>query len=300
MKFSKIVCIDETGLTDAAIDALCQFTEEIDRYSDIPANNEVIIERAQDADVILVSWNTTIDAEVIAACEKLKYIGMCCSLYDADSANVDIKAAQHHGITVKGVKDYGDEGVVEFIISELIQLLKGLGQHQWKPEPVELTGRKLGIIGMGKTGSMLADAALAFGMEVYYYSRTRKTAIEAKGIGYLPLDDLLSTSDIISTHLPKHTTILNQQHFSMLQPGAIIVNTSLGPTFHVPSFLAWVGQSGNYAILDADGASGYTDLFNDTAGVILSDKVAGWTSEARNRLSRKVVDNIRTYLKEAK
>jgi lactate dehydrogenase-like 2-hydroxyacid dehydrogenase len=79
---------------------------------------------------VLVSWNTQIRAGVLRASPRLAYVGMCCSLYDERSANVDIEAARDLGITVRGVRDYGDEGVVEFIFAELIGLFKGIGQHQ--------------------------------------------------------------------------------------------------------------------------------------------------------------------------
>ncbi|MTI96263.1 MAG: hypothetical protein FH749_12430 [Firmicutes bacterium] len=124
---------------------------------------------------------------------------MCCTLIDAKSANVDIDAAKERGIQVLGVRDYGDEGVIEFIISELVRLLKGLGEHQWQPVDLELTGQTLGIIGMGTLGKMLAEQAQSFGMNVFYYSRTRKPDIEASGVTYLELDALLQKVDIIST-----------------------------------------------------------------------------------------------------
>lgn len=59
---------------------------------------------------------------------------------------------------VLGVKDYGDEGVVEYVVSELVRLLHGFGNVRWLEESTELTGRKVGIIGLGKTGGMIAEA----------------------------------------------------------------------------------------------------------------------------------------------
>lgn len=81
-----------------------------------------------------------------------------------------------------GVKDYGDEGVVEYVVSELVRLLHGFGNVRWLEESTELTGRKVGIIGLGKTGGMIAEAMRFFGAEVLYYSRTRKAEAEAKAL----------------------------------------------------------------------------------------------------------------------
>lgn len=119
-------------------------------------------------------------AKVLSAAKDLKYVGMCCSLYDKKSANVDIDYAELNRITVKGARDYGDEGLVEYIIAELIRLIKGIGKQQWKRDAVELTGRKVGIIGMGATGKMLADRLQAFGAKVYYYNRSRKPQAEKR------------------------------------------------------------------------------------------------------------------------
>lgn len=194
------------------------------------------MERIQDADCVLVSWRTKIDREVIASHPSIRYIGMCCSLYDERSANVDIAAARAHGIEVRGVRDYGDEGVAEFVMSELIRLLKGLGPHQWLSEPVELQQRKLGIIGMGATGQILAHRASAFGMRVQYFSRSRKPDCEQEGYEYVPLRDLLQTSEIISMHLPRNTKLLGPEEFAALGHGKILVNTSLGAPFEAAAF----------------------------------------------------------------
>ena len=95
-------------------------------------------------------------------------------LYSESSANVDIAAARERGITVLGIRDYGDEGVVEYVISELVRLLHGFGGKQWKHKAYELGGQKVGIVGLGRTGRMIADALRFLGAEVYYFSRTRK------------------------------------------------------------------------------------------------------------------------------
>ena len=297
MKFNKIICIDKTGLEPWAVEELKKYSiKPMDVFDDYPENDDEIINRIKEADCVLVSWNTQINKKVIQNCKQLKYIGMCCSLYDENSANVDIRTARVNNIEVLGVRDYGDEGLIEFIVSELIRLLKGLGEHQWRNEAVELTQRKIGIIGMGTTGRMLAKILAAFGMKVYYFSRSRKMDIEKEGIEYLSLNELLKTVEIISIHLPKNTVILGSDEFDLFGDGKILINTSLGTPFEVPAFLEWIQRKGNYAIYDEDGAGRYKNEFEKCPNVILSKKVAGWTKEARERLSIKVLKNIEEVL----
>ncbi|HAG44862.1 MAG TPA: dihydrofolate reductase [Clostridium sp.] len=299
MKFNKIVCIDKTGLEPWAIEELKKYSKKtIEVFDNYPQNDSEIVQRIKGADCVLVSWNTQISKEVIERCSQIKYIGMCCSLYNEDSANVDIKTARVNNIEVRGVRDYGDEGVVEFIISELIRLLKGLGEYQWRNEPVELMQRKIGIIGMGTTGRMLAKIASAFGMKVYYFSRNRKLDIENEGIEYLQLNELLKRTEIVSIHLPKNTMILGKDEFSLFGNGKILINTSLGTPFQVPAFLEWIQRKGNFAIYDEDGVGSYKKEFEKYPNIILSKKVAGWTKEARQRLSNKVLQNIEEFLNE--
>ena len=94
-------------------------------YPDIPASDDEIIARIGDADAVLLSYTSRINRYVLECCPNVKYIGMCCSLYSPESANVDIRYANERGITVTGIRDYGDEGVVEYVVSELVRCLHG-------------------------------------------------------------------------------------------------------------------------------------------------------------------------------
>ena len=156
--FEKIVVVDSTGLNTWGVERLKELGKEVVFYTGIPETDEEIVNRIGDADCVLVSYNTQIRRNVIEACPNIKYIGMCCTLYSESSANVDIAAARERGITVLGICDYGDEGVVEYVISELVRLLHGFGGKQWKHKAYELGGQKVGIVGLGRTGRMIADA----------------------------------------------------------------------------------------------------------------------------------------------
>jgi lactate dehydrogenase-like 2-hydroxyacid dehydrogenase len=296
MKFNKIVSVDNTGLVNPVQEKLYELAGEVLFYDDFPTNKADIISRINDADCVLVSWNTRIDREIIESCPNIKYIGMCCSLIDENSANVDIAAAREHGITVLGVRDYGDEGVIEFIISELIKLLHGYGEHQWKEDVQELTNQKLGIVGLGAVGGMLAERALSFGMQVYYYNRSRKKSLEEKGVKYLELKELLREVDILSTNLPRNTIVLYEEHFGLFGNDKILINTTLGPTFDVGAFTSWISNKSNYAIFDLVAMGDYYDEFKEISNISYSNKTAGWTAQAKERLSYKVIENMNTFL----
>lgn len=283
-------------MNEFSIERLHNFSEQVEVYTDYPEDEKTIINRAKNADAIIVSWHTEITAEVIEALPNLKYIGMACSLYDNESANVAVDHARSKGIIVKGIFDYGDPGVGEFVISELIQLLNGYKGKQFKNEPLELTDAKIGIIGLGVTGKLLADYIQPFQADLYYFSRTRKKEYEKKAVKYLELEQLLKTCDIISFHLPKNTKIMEEQHFKDFGSGKIMINTSLGCPFDLSAFEKWISDSSNYAIFDGDAMASLPKKFGNFEQVILTDTSAGWSEQTRNRLSEKVIQNIEEFL----
>lgn len=192
----KLVAVERLNLTPNANEEFAKRAEEYVFYDDIPSSEEEVIQRAKDADGILVNITTQITANIIEHCPNLRYIGMCCSLYDENSASVDIRCAREHSITVLGVRDYGDIGVGEYVISQLTDLLHGFHGKRWGDRPLELTGIPVGIIGMGATGQVVARSLRFFGADVTYYSRSHKPEIEAEGIAYLPLDELLQKTSV--------------------------------------------------------------------------------------------------------
>lgn len=298
MTFQKITIIDSCGLTNPVLEQITQLSKDpIVIYNDFPATDVEIQNRIADSDCILVSWHTKVNAEVIKASPKLKYIGMCCSLYDEKAANVDILQARKQGIVVKGVRDYGDDGTLEFIFAELIYLMKGLGNRRWQTENRELRGKTMGIIGMGTLGTMVARTAHHFGMEVFYFNRNRKYQLEEEGFGYFPLNELLSKCDVISLHLPKNSIVLGEPEFRNKKQNSILVNTSIGLTFDKEACLTWLsGDPTSFAIFDSVGVGEYSEEFSNHPNAIISDRSSGFTLEAQSRLSEKVLANMKNFL----
>jgi len=300
MIFNKITIVDKCGLTSPEIEKIALLSREaISIYDDFPESESEIINRIGDSDCFLVSWHTKITAEIIRACPSLKFIGMCCSLYDEKSANVDIVEARKSGIEVKGVRDYGDEGTVEFILAQLIFLLKGLGKNKWRNEAAELTDKSIGIIGLGTLGQMVARTAVHFGMNVFYFSRTRKYELEHTGITYLPLNELMERCDIITTHLPKNTILLTAQEFKNKKLNSILINTSLGLTFEKEAFVNWIrNDPTSFAIFDGNGGESFEGELDICNNIISTAEYSGFTIEAKKRLSQKVLSYLTTYLEK--
>ena len=227
---------------------------------------------------------------------NVKYIGMCCSLYSPESANVDILYAESRGISVTGIRDYGDEGVVEYVVSELVRLLHGFGQPSWEELPREITGLKVGVVGLGKSGGMIADAMKFFGASISYFARSPKAWAEEKGYIFRSLEEVLTESDVIFCCLNKNTVLLHEEQFKVMGNRKILFNTGLSPAWDEKPFLEWL-TGDNLCYCDTVGALGGEHLLGHEK--IRCMKVStGRTRQAFDRLSEKVLANIENYLKK--
>ena len=297
--FEKLVAIEPVSLVPQAEKELLLYARQVKLYEDIPADDAEIVRRIGDADAVLVSYTSQIRRPVIERCPNIRYIGMCCSLYSEESANVDIACARERGIVVKGIRDYGDRGVVEFAVSELVRFLHGFDRPMLYEMPAEITDLPVGIVGLGTSGGMIAQAMQFMGAKVSYFSRTRKPDWEKNGFFYLPLKELLAGSQVVFTCLNKNVILLGKEEFEALGQGKILFNTSIGPSHEIDALSEWLAGEKNYFVCDTEGALG------DPSGQLLAHPrvfcagvSVGRTRQAFVLLSRKVLDNIRAYLGE--
>ena len=298
--FNKLVAIEPVSLIPTAEAKLKDYAKVVVMYNDIPADDEEILRRIGDADAVLLSYTSRITRSVIERCPNVRYIGMCCSLYSEESANVDIACARERGIRVLGIRDYGDRGVVEYVLHELIGLLHGFGgKKMLRDEPVEIIGLKVGIVGLGVSGKMIAEALQFMGAEVSYYSRSRKRDAELAGMAYKPLPVLLERNEVIFTCLNKNVLLLQKPEFAALGNGKVLFNTSIGPGFDSAALNDWVRQEGNHFFCDTKAAAGIvpSDFF-ELENVHCPAVSAGRTKQAFVLLSQKVLANIETALAE--
>lgn len=294
-KFKKIVAIEPVSLIPQAEKRLYDFAHEVVMFGDVPAGDAEIARRIGDADAVLLSYTSRLTAEVMAACPGIRYVGMCCSLYSPESANVDIRYAAANGITVTGIRDYGDEGVVEYVVSELVRCLHGFGEEPWLGEVSEITGLRVGIVGLGKSGGMIADAMKFFGAEVSYFARSEKAHAAEKGYTFMPLPELLEKSDVVFCCLNKNTVLLHEHEFACLGNHKILFNTGLSPAWDEAPFVEWAGRD-NRCFCDTLGALGGESLLR-LPNVRCANVSTGRTRQAFVRLSDKVIDNIEGFLK---
>lgn len=302
MKFKKLVVIEPVALVPEGKEQLKNFADQVILYDTIPANNEEILERIGDADAVLISFTSRLEKEVIDKAPNIRYIGMCCSLYSEESANVDIAFARTKGIQVTGIRDYGDKGVVEYVLYQLVQLLHGYGCPCWKNKPMEITGLKVGIIGLGTSGGLIAEALQFLGADISYFARTPKPEREAQGMHYKPLHNLLRDSQVIFTCLNKNVILLHKEEFDILGNGKIMFNTSIGPASDLDALEQWLSHSENIFCCDTLAGIGPDDY---AGRLVAQDNVhcvngsSGLTVQAYELLTKKVLENIQTFLNNA-
>ena len=244
-KLKKLVAIQPVSLLPETREKIKEYCEEAVFYDTVPESDAEITKRIGDADGIFVSYTHKIGENVLKDCKDVRYIGMCCSLYSEASSNVDLAYARARGIKVTGIRDYGDAGVAEYVTANLIRRLGG--DDGFPPlfgEISEITGVRVGILGMGASAKAVAAGLAAFHADIRYYSRTRKPELEEeKGYRYQELPDLLRECDVICSCLSKNVVLLGEEEFQIMGPGKVLFNTALSPCFDLV-FLRYADGAG--------------------------------------------------------
>ena len=201
-----------------------------------------IVPRIGDAEIVYTN-KTPITAETLAACPKLRYIGLLATGYNV----VDIAAAKARGVAVTNIPTYGTAAVAQFAIAMLLEICHHVAHHsdavhagRWTANPdwcfwdyplIELDGKTMGIIGFGRIGQATGRIARALGMRVLAYDSRPSDAGRAIA-EYVPLDELLANSDVISLHcplFPETEGIVNKANIARMKDGVILLNNSRGP-----------------------------------------------------------------------
>jgi glyoxylate reductase len=206
-----------------------------------PASHDELVRRIAGKHGLLSMVTDTIDRAVIEAGTALRVIANVAVGYN----NVDVPAARERGIIVTNTPDVLTDATADLTLALILAVTRRLGEGErmvrrgdWKGWAfdqllgMQLRGRQLGIVGWGRIGQAVAERAAAFGMTIAHTSRSSTG---------MPLDRLLSTSDIVSLHVPltpdtRH--MIGQPELARMKRSAYLINTTRGPVVDETA-LAW-------------------------------------------------------------
>jgi len=192
----------------------------------------------KDSEIISSFINSTLNEKTLEKLPNLKFISIRATGFD----NVDQTHCRTHRIKISNVPEYGSRTVAEYTFGLILNLTRKIYQsiNQSKIldfnhnnlRGVDLFGKTIGIVGLGKIGVNVGEIARGFGMKILGYNRSKDTNLEKKlELRYTELDELIQNSDIVTLHLPlnqetKH--IINKTNITQFKKGSFLINTARG------------------------------------------------------------------------
>ncbi len=278
------------------------------------STKEEIPSRIKDADIVVTN-KVSLGRDVLSFAEKLKLICVFAVGYN----NIDIDYCKERNIRVRNVPGYCTESVCQHTFALLFALIEnvryyddfvksgaycesGVANHLGKPF-FEISGKKWGIIGMGAIGRAVADCATAFGAKVYYSSISG--VVRNEKYENVPLEKLLSESDIITVHAPlneKTTGLIGEKELSLMKKTAFIVNVGRGAIIDEKALICAIDNGviagaalDVYSIEPPEKDSPIVSAENSEK-ILYSPHIAWASTEARKRCISMTAENIEAFI----
>ncbi len=307
----KIVILDGYTLNpgDLSWDGLKQLgdVEIFERTAD-----DEILDRIKDADVVFTN-KVPLRKKNIGLCRNLKYIGVLATGYNI----VDVEAARERNIPVSNVPVYGTKSVAQMAFALLLEISNHVGAHSesvqdgdwanskdwcyWNYPLIELAGKTLGIIGLGRIGMNVAKIAQGFDMNVIAYNHNTKKSQHEYG-KYVSLEELLKESDIISLHcplVPETEGIINKDTIRKMKDGVIIINNSRGQLIVEKDLADALNLGKVYAagldVVSSEPINEDNPLLN-AKNCIITPHISWAPIESRKRLMDVAVKNLKSFI----
>ncbi|MBO6689607.1 MAG: D-glycerate dehydrogenase [Hyphomonas sp.] len=281
--------------------------------SDVAFTADQLVDAVKSADVLVSTVTDQVDGRVLAqAGEQLRMIAQ----FGAGVDNIDVQSATQRGITVTNTPGVLTDDTADVTMAlilavprrlhEGIELMHAGKFDGWAPTWMmgrRLSGKRLGIIGMGRIGQAVARRAKAFGLQIHYHNRkkvSRPVEEELDATFWDSLDQMLSRMDIVSVncpHTPATFHLLNSRRLELMKPDAFIVNTARGEVIDEAA-LARAIKGGKIAGAGLDVFEREPAVNPDLVGlpnVILLPHMGSATVEGRNEMGEKVIINIKTF-----
>ncbi|WP_439142359.1 2-hydroxyacid dehydrogenase [Planktotalea sp.] len=283
------------------------------RDDDAPMSRAELTEAVKTADILVPTVTDEIDAALLAgAGPRLKLIAN----YGVGVDHIDVATARQRGILVSNTPGVLTDDTADMTMALLLAVTRripeGLSVMQsgewggWAPTALlggRVSGRRLGILGMGRIGQAVAQRARAFGMQIHYHNRRRlrpevEDALEATY--WESLDQMVARMDVISVncpHTPSTFHLLNARRLKLMKPSAVLVNTSRGEVIDENAMTRML-KAGDISGAGLDVYEHGTEVNPDLQGlpnVVLLPHMGSATQEGRLEMGEKVIINIKTF-----
>nr|WP_263314217.1 2-hydroxyacid dehydrogenase family protein [Mammaliicoccus sp. Marseille-Q6498] len=271
-----------------------------------------ILQKVQDVDAIISPLSTNIDKEIIDAAPNLKFIAN----YGAGFNNIDVKYAREKGIDVTNTPKASTNATADLTIGILLaasrriaegdKLCRTTGFNGWAPlffRGREVSGKTVGIVGLGEIGSAVARRAKGFDMNILYTGPNRKPEQEASiGASYVSLDEMLEQADFITINAAYSDQLhhlFNKEAFEKMKDTAYIINASRGPIVDEKALVdALNNKEIEGAALDVfEFEPEITEELKSMDNVVLTPHIGNATFEARDMMAEIVANNTIKKLK---
>lgn len=274
---------------------------------------EQVVERAADAAAIITN-KTVISIEIMSQLPNLLYVGVLATGYNV----VDVKAAEALGIVVTNIPAYSTASVAQMVFAHILNITQNVGHYaaqnrklHWSNSVdfsyvdtplMELFGKTIGIIGLGRTGMATARIALAFGMRVIAFT-SKQASLLPQGIQKASnLDEVFSTADIVSLHCPLNETtlhIVSQRTLSLMKKSSILINTGRGRLVDEDALAEALNSGQIYAagvdVMAQEPPAADNPLLS-ARNFYCTPHIAWATLESRQRLMALAVGNLQAFI----
>ena len=281
--------------------------------TDTPFTDAQLADAISRADVLVPTVTDSIDGKLISSAgEQLKLIAQ----FGAGTDNIDVHTATKRGITVTNTPGVLTDDTADVTMAlilavprrlhEGVQVMESGAFEGWSPTWMmgrRISGKRLGIIGMGRIGQAVARRAKAFGLQVHYHNRkpvSPKIEELLEATYWDSLDQMLARMDIVSVncpHTPSTFHLLNSRRIDLMQPDSFIVNTARGEVIDEAALAAAI-RAGKISGAGLDVFEREPAVNEDLVGlpnVVLLPHMGSATLEGRTEMGEKVIINIKTF-----
>ena len=267
-----------------------------------------LIALAEGAQAIIPTHTEKLNADVIGRLPAS--VRAICS-FSVGFDHIDLQAAKQRGILVTNTPDVLSDATAEIAMLLLLgaarrahegeQLIRTRTWHEWSPTyrlGIQVTGKRLGILGMGRVGQAMARRARGFDMQIHYHNRRRLTTeLEAGATFHDTVEGLLPHCEFLSIHCPATPEthhLLNAQRIALLPDGAVVVNTARGAVVDDDALIDAL-RSGKLFAAGLDVFNNEPDIhpgYNDLPNAFLLPHIGSATRETRDAMGFRALDNL--------